>query len=331
MLYILHGQDDFSRREALEQIKSTLGDSHILATNTTLLEGKQLTLEQIRLVCDAAPFFGSHRLLVVTGLLERFEARRGRQAEKGTSKGSETEMTEGLVRYVKTMPPSTVLVLVDGNIKANNPLLKRLSPMGTVKSFPPLRGNRLHDWIGNRVTSQGHKIAPSAIRLLAEFAGDNLWSASNEIDKLVLYASGPVITEADVRAAMSYTREANEFALVDALMTRQLDVAQRLMHQLLDEGSSAPQVLAFMVRQLSLILRAREATERGLKRQDIQSLLGVASDFALDKIVRQAKGHTIAELKQAYARILETDLAVKKGIMGDELALDILVTELCLS
>ncbi|MBA7696157.1 hypothetical protein ES703_104799 [subsurface metagenome] len=56
MLYILLGQDDFSLCQSLEGIKRGLGDQAILAANTTTLDGQQLTLDQLRTVCETAPF-----------------------------------------------------------------------------------------------------------------------------------------------------------------------------------------------------------------------------------------------------------------------------------
>ena len=51
MLYILWGEDDFSLRQALEEIKRGIGDQVILAANTTTLDGQQVTLDQLITVC----------------------------------------------------------------------------------------------------------------------------------------------------------------------------------------------------------------------------------------------------------------------------------------
>ena len=73
MLYVLFGIDDFSLRQELEEIKSTLGDRESLSLNTTTLDGRRLTASQLIDACNAFPFMANCRLVIVEGLLERFE------------------------------------------------------------------------------------------------------------------------------------------------------------------------------------------------------------------------------------------------------------------
>ena len=73
-MFILTGEDDFSISQALGDIKRELGDPALLVTNTVALEGQRLTLGELRTVCETMPFMGEKRLVIVTGLLQRFES-----------------------------------------------------------------------------------------------------------------------------------------------------------------------------------------------------------------------------------------------------------------
>ncbi|GAI26699.1 unnamed protein product, partial [marine sediment metagenome] len=73
MLYILLGEDDFSRRKSLEEIKRGIGDQSLLAANTITFDGQQITLDQLRTTCETVPFLAERRLVIVEGLLGRFE------------------------------------------------------------------------------------------------------------------------------------------------------------------------------------------------------------------------------------------------------------------
>ncbi|MFC2068855.1 hypothetical protein ACFLTP_07630, partial [Chloroflexota bacterium] len=57
--------------------------------------------------------------------------------------------------------------------------------------------------------------------------------------------------------------------------------------------------------------------------------LGLTSEFALNKIVEQANKYSITQLKIVYNKLLETDLSIKTGRYSGELALNILIAELC--
>ncbi len=75
MLYILSGQDDFSLTQSLEEIKRGIGEQAILAASTTTLDGQQSTLDQLGTVCETMPFLAERRLVIIKGLLERFESK----------------------------------------------------------------------------------------------------------------------------------------------------------------------------------------------------------------------------------------------------------------
>src|SRR3972149_789569 len=88
MLYILYGKDEYARHQFIEELKGQLGDREALLSNTARLEGRQLTANQLREVCDTLPFLGEKRLVMVEGLLARFEPG-ARPVPKG--KGSEAD------------------------------------------------------------------------------------------------------------------------------------------------------------------------------------------------------------------------------------------------
>ena len=110
MLYVLYGEDDFSLREALAEIKQGLGDKELLATNTTVLQGQNLTLQQLIITCDTLPFLAPRRLVIVEGLLSRFETQ---DKEKRAAKPKDSEW-QSFKEYLNRMPGSTVLILADG-------------------------------------------------------------------------------------------------------------------------------------------------------------------------------------------------------------------------
>jgi len=327
MFYILYGRDDFSLNQAVERIKADLGDREMVATSTTSLEGQHLTLGELRNKCDAAPFLSSHRLVMVDGLLGRFEVKQSRRRAGRVKSGNGLGEWEGLASYIGQMPETTVLMLVDGEMKGQNPLLKKLSPLAEVRTFPLLRGRDLKAWIQQRVREEGGDITPQAVNLLAELIGGDLWAMNGEIQKLLLYSQERPISEDDVRQLVSYVQEANIFALVDAVAEGRTELAQRILHRLYHDGVAPTYILVMITRQFRLIAQAKDL-EPGLSRLQIQDRLGLKSSYSLDKTLRQAKLYDFEGVKRAYDKLLETDLAIKTGKYSDKLALELLVTEL---
>jgi DNA polymerase-3 subunit delta len=331
MLYVLYGQDAFSLSQALERIKAGLGDRETVATNTTRLEGQHLALSELKNKCHTVPFLSSHRLVIVDDLLGRFEAKQSKpRSGKGKSRNGLGEW-EGLDSYIRQMPETTVLVLVDEEVKGTNPLLKKISPLAEVRTFPLLRGKDLKSWIRQRVKGEGGDVTPQAVNSLAELIGGDLWAMDSEIQKLLLYAQERPISEDDVRQLVSCIQEANIFALVDAVAEGRTEPAQRILHRLYDDGVPPTHILAMITRQFRLIALTRDLG-KGLSRLQIQDRLGLKASYALDKTLSQARLYDFEGVKRAYDKLMETDLAIKTGKYSDKLALELLVTELaCLN
>lgn len=329
MIYVLFGEDDFSRHLSLEEIKKTIGDETVLAPNMTILEGQQVPMDQIRGACETMPFLATRRLVIIEGLLERFESK-GKYARRKARFADAEDGYQTLAAYFHRVPDFTILVLLDGKINAQNPLLKELSKsQAIVKSFPLLRNVPLHQWTERRVVAQGGSISSSAVDLLAKFVGSNLWTMSSEIDKLVLFATGRRIEEDDVRLVVSYAQEANVFTMVDAILESRAGIAQELLQQLLHQGASPAYLLVMLSRQARILVLAKELGRQGLPIVEIQSKLGLAADFMVRRALEQAGKYSLGRLAEVYHRLLEADVAIKTGRYDAELALNILVAELC--
>ena len=326
MLYILYGEDDFSLRHALAKLSEGLDAGDLAAANTTIFEGRHLSLEQLIGTCDTTPFLAPRRLVIVEGLLSRFERR-----DRGQRKSPpELEEWRGLADYAARMPQSTMLALADGKLRKDNPLLKALAKGSEVREFPSLRGEGLYEWVRARVKGGGGDISPRAVRLLAGLVGANLWLLSSELDKLCLYTGGRRIEEGDVLALISNAREASVFEMVDSILQRQPKPAIGLLHKLLDEGATPTYLLFMIIRQFRLALQAKDLLARRLPMGEMASSLGLTSDYALRKTVEQAKRYPLAQLREIYRSLLDTDVSIKTGVLKGELALDLLLAKLCL-
>lgn len=328
MLHVLIGEDDFSLRQALEEIKKGIGDVTALVTNTTVLDGRQANLEQLRNACETVPFLSEKRLVIVEGLFERFESGNKKGRKRPPRQAEPTEEYQAVVEGIKRLPEFTELVLIGSGIKAGNPLLSELSTLAKVKSFPLLKPSQLGPWIMQRVKTAGGSISPGAVTLLARFVGNDLWIMASEVDKLIQFTGGRRIEEADIRAVVSYAREASVFAMIDAILEFRVGAAQGLLQQLLKQGAAPAQLLVMLSRQVRIIFQMKEMRGQKKSRAEIQSKLGLTSDFVLRKAWEQADRYSPARLREVYHRLLETDISIKTGRLEGEVALDILIAEL---
>jgi len=329
-LYILAGPDNYSLTKAFDEIKGGIGDKAALATSTTVLDGQQVVLEELKQVCEAAPFLVEKRLVIINGLLERFESgSRLRRQRASTSSASQSKTYRPFAEYLVQVPDSTVVVLIEGRITPTNPMLKELSGKAELRSFPLLKDTQLRRWLQERTKEENTSLSPQAVDLLVRYVGSDLWAMNNEIEKLVLFASERRIEEEDVRAVVSSNQQTVVFDLIDAVVEFKADVAEKALEQLLRRGVAPVYLLYMISRQVQRIIRARELENRKRPKKEIQEKLGLVSEFALRKTLEQTGRFSLNRLKAVHNRLLETDLEIKTGKYDAELALNILVAELC--
>lgn len=330
-LLILCGEDDFSVREALERAKAELGPREAVAPNTARFEGRHLALTELHMACNTVPFLADYRLVVVEGLLERFEERANPRPARRAAKTAPSKAADEwapLPDMIKAMPPTTTLVLVSGRLTPKNAMLDRLRPLGGVQEFPVLRAAELQGWIQARVTKQKGTITTGAVRLLADFVGGNLRQLDNEVQKLCTYVEARTIDEDTVRLLVGDTREANIFALVDGLVRGNRAQATTIVRQLIDQGEPAPKMLATLAQQFRMMIQVKGLTDSGASYPEIMRVTGAKSDFAIQKARQNGQAYRFEDLKAIYQRLLDTDLAIKTGAASEDFALELLVIEL---
>jgi DNA polymerase III subunit delta len=337
----LYGPDTFSRGEALRDLCRRLDSDGMLETNTTTFDGRSLKSDELLAACDTVPFLAAARLVLVEGLLGAQESiRASGRASTGRGRATTAVKAEGsswagLPEYLGRMPPTTQLVLIDGDLNKSNWLLAALraaveghSELFEERRFEPPRGEILAAWIERRAKAIGAVLQPRAVAVLAETVGPNLWQLSGEIEKLSLYAYGRPIEVADVRRLVSTQQTATVFQLVDAVMAGQGDEALRAVRVLLDDGAAGPYLLTMLANQFRQVLLAQDLMRRGVQRPEIMSKLNIRHDFVLRKLLDQARRFPAARVEAGHMRILEADLNIKRGIQDEETAVELLVADL---
>lgn len=332
MITLLYGEDDFSAHEALNTLKAKLAADGLLADGPVRVEGASARPDELLAACQTLPFLSERRLVIVQGLLGRFQARgrgRGRQASKRRGRASTPELGpwEAFVEGLGDLPDTTELIFIDGGVQPGNPLLQALRPLAQVQEFKSLKQNEVAAWIKQRAQHHQISIEPRAIAALATLVGNDLWTLDSELQKLDIAAGDNQITEADVRSMVSLAREPNIFAMADAVIEGRAHDAADLVQRLLADGVAPQRLLAMLARQYRLLLLTKDALQRGQRSAEISTRLRVQG-FVMQRLLKQAPGYSIERLRRIYRRLLEADLSIKRGVFDDETAIELLLLEL---
>jgi len=310
-VYIFYGDDPLSISETLEDLREKLGPSADF--NSQRFSGRALSLEGLEQACNSLPFLSNRRLVVLENAeaLPRDEAFRQR-----------------FERILNQLPESTALVLVE-QIDTERPKIEReqrarsiglawaeAKPEAAyVRKFPRPRGSAFAHWLQARAESLGGQLEQEATQLLAELVAEDVLIADQELRKLLDYVDHRrAVTAQDIESLTPFYGQADVFAVVDRLGAGPgwLDRLEKLL-----QDHDPAYVFAMIVRQFRLLIQARAALDDGV--DPVGKVQ--ASEFVAKKVSAQARSFTAPVLKGFYHRLLQLDLAVKRG--EAELALDL--------
>jgi DNA polymerase-3 subunit delta len=328
MIYLLYVEDDFTAEEFLTALRDKNEPADLRDLNETTLDGASVGFEELAHACATVPFLAERRMVIVRRLLSRFERRspqRGRERGDG-QRANKLGEWEALPDYLAAMPESTDLVFVDGRLSPSNPLLSAVRPKATTHTFPPLSPDNTRRWISSRTEARGARIEPKAVDALVRVIGSDLRVLAGEIEKLSLYCLGRAITQEDVEEMVSYTKEANIFLAVDAMVEGRAAVAVRLTRALLQSGRPAAYILSMVARQVRLLILAKDLRAQRVPAGEHGRRLGL-SGYPLRKTLEQERRLSAQGLVDVHRLLLEADLSTKSLGVSEDVVLDTLIAE----
>lgn len=211
--------------------------------------------------------FASRRVLLVTGA-EAAMPRTGRgtdDEEEGES--SANGDSNALQSYADDPTPGTVIVWeatrfgFEGDEKKKTERVRKFySAVPEVVELRPYTPEEALALLRTMAKGVNVSFEPGVAEMLMEALGGEAGRITNEMEKLSLFAGpGRSITANDLMALVPDAREANIFALVNALGRRDRKRALGVLDTLVREGEYLPLALSFLSGQFRMALIAKEA------------------------------------------------------------------------
>lgn len=324
VVYLLYGDDSHAMEAFVREMIARMGDPGMAELNTTRLDGKTASDEELRTAVGSVPFLCDRRLVILSHPLARTQA---------------AEAQKRFIALLEEAPESTALVL----LVEDQPERKRgwdvMTEKHWLRRWAEQAGRRvlvrvcalpspsdMPGWIQKEVRKQGGSFSPEAARALAAAVETNTELAVQEIIKLLTYADGRTVEAEDVDLLCAPVGQGNIFDLVDAAAEGRTAEALRALHTLL-EFQDAAMVFGMLTRQYRLLIQAREILDEGGGPAHIAEALR-QKEFVANKLARQAQRFSMGDLSAIYHRLLQIDEESKSG-QGDLMTgLDIFVAGL---
>jgi len=309
-LFLFTGEETFLLHEQINSWKESFKEKYEGDMNLITVSGADAEIGDMIAQIEAMPFLSDKRLIFIEGLPE---APKTRNADKVTKKDeARDDELKKLADYLEKIPKTSVVVFVQSNPDKRKSLYKKIVQQATVKEFSQLTGSELNKWIQNRIKKYNSTIDINTAEYLTSLAGQNLWRIDQELQKLSAYSEGRPIDKVSIDKLVIPTIEANVFHLTDALGAKNHYKAIQNLHRSVAAGENLRQVFYMIVRQFRLLLQVSGYLSNypNTTSTNIATSLKI-HPFVAKNTMGQVKHFNVAELKKAYERLLEIDVALK--------------------
>ncbi len=261
--------------------------------NIIRLEGKGLTIRDLLDEVGVMPFLAEKRLVIVDGV---------------------PKSTKEEIQALETaIHPATVLLFVDPAPDKRLGGVKQLMAIATTKTFTPVRGAKLLQWLGAEAARLGITFRSGAAEALVEQIGDDQEALLTEMEKLALATVGGEVGQDDIELHTIPTDEGVVWTMTDLVSAGRRTEALRYARRLLERGSDAYGLWAILLSMLKNVVLVRAAIDDGLSAgRDIAERTGV-HPFALRAIQPYATRCSGDDLARAVRWAVEADVQLKTG------------------
>ncbi len=323
MIIFLYGPDTYRSLQRLHFYEEGFRKKYDpQGLNILKFDGMKLSMEEFRKTTGQVGFLAKKRFIVVYNLIR-------------DNKKIEREITEYLQK--EWLDDNVLIFLEQGEIRAParkkgsksivHPLVDFLLEKKS-EEFSTLVGESLNKWIKDEVKRRGGLIDNPAVLELASLVGPDLWNMSGEIEKLINYKGGQMITSFDVKLLVKAKFDENIFHLTDALAARDAKQSFKLLSDQLEAGAHELYILTMLTRQFRILLQTREILDQESNYHTIASRLKL-HPFVAQKAIRDARRFSVAELKSIYRRLLEIDTKIKTSSGEPRVLFDLFIIEVC--
>jgi DNA polymerase-3 subunit delta len=318
-IFLLYGNDEFAITRKLKDFESEFTDPTTADMNTTRLEARSMTENDLNNAVNAMPFLAPKRLVFIA---------------YPSSKFTKPDARKKFQEFLEKAPDTAKVVLYDTIEKAKDAdkhwlykWAEKNKPQVKSQAFFLPQQRDMPGWILNEAKNQKGQIEPAAAARLTEMVGVDTRQAGMELSKLLAYVNWErPVRGSDVEAVCIVTSQQSVFDFVDALSQGNAKVAQKLLHRLL-ENEDPFSLWGMVVRQFRLLIQAREILDARGNKDDVARALAV-HPYVAEKTTGQANRFSMEALEGIYHRLLRIDEQVKTSQITLDLALDTLVVEL---
>ncbi len=311
MIIFLYGEDTYRSKQKLNEVVDGYKKTHGSGLNYEVMDLKKESYSNFKNNCSSVSMFEEKKLFVLKNVFN--------------NKSFQEKFLENKKKWIES--DNIIVFYSQEKGDKRKKFFKFLNKKGESQEFKPLKEGKLKAWIKKQFKEKEADISQEALEKLIDFVQNDLWRASNEINKLINYKNGERIEKDDVTLLVKPKIKTDIFETIDAIANQNKKKALNLIHKHLEDGDSPLYLLSMINYQFRNLLMIKDLKERGVSYSKFKKKTGL-HPYVVKKSSSQAKKFQFEELKKIYNQILIVDRKIKTGRINPETGLDLLIEEI---
>ena len=304
-VYLLYGEEAYLRKQYKDKLRRAIVGEDSM--NYNYFEGKNVNYSEVIDIAETMPFFAERRMIILE--------------DTGAAKSASAELAE----YVKEMPDTTVLLLVENEVDKRGKLYKAISSCGRVVELGKQDENTLLRWVAGLVRKEMRQMDDSTVQYFVSKVGTDMENIQQELEKLFCYTiDHGCITAKDVDAICTTQIGNHIFDMINAVAERKQRKALEYYYDLLALKEPPMRILFMFTKQFRQLLEIKELEQSGYQKKDIAAKVGL-HPFIVGKIQDQARRFKEKELRGIIEESAELEESVKTGALAEMLAVEMFI------
>lgn len=307
MILFFYGPNSYEARRKLRAIT----DKYVAKNGDIGLErfyAPEADANQLTDALTTLPFLASTRLVIVEDL------------------GQNKPLAEEVIKILNRVADSTNVVFCETAPDQRTSWFKQLVKIAKVEKFELLAGPPLLSWVQKKAGDFGGKIDRATASLLIQYAGNDQWRLTNELQKLVNFQSN--INQVSIEQLVEPQFDNGIFDLIDALGAGNAKTAIELYYGLRGKREDPYKILGMIgwqLRNLLLVMAAGETLN--WQASAIASKVKLAP-YVVSKSLRSARQLGPKQLRQMYRQLVRTDWQLKRTPLDPDILIEHLLVNL---
>ena len=304
-VYLFYGEEAYLKKQYKDKFRQAIiGDDTM---NYSYFEGKSVNPREVIDIAETMPFFAERRLIVME--------------DTGALKSASPELSD----YIKEMPDTTVLVMIENEVDKRSKLFKAITSVGRAVELGKQDENTLLRWVAGMVRKEMRQMDDSTLRFFVSKVGTDMENIQQELEKLFCYTMDRgQITAKDVETICTTQIGNHIFDMINAVAEHKQRKALDYYNELLALKEPPMRILFLLTKQFKQLLEVKELDRAGHARKEIATMVGL-HPFVAGKYQDQAKRFKSKELREIIEESADIEERVKTGLLSDTLAVELFI------